>query len=47
MLDHVRSMIAGAAQAKGLGIELDCDDVPRWLRGDQTRLCQALINYAE
>ncbi len=46
MLDHVRSMIAGAAQAKGLGIELDCDDVPRWLRGDQTRVCQALINYA-
>jgi PAS domain S-box-containing protein len=46
MLDHVRSMISGAAQAKGLGIELDCDDVPRWLCGDQTRLCQALLNYA-
>jgi two-component system sensor histidine kinase/response regulator len=46
MVDHVRSMIAGAAQAKGLAIEIDCDDVPRWLRGDQTRLCQALLNYA-
>jgi PAS domain S-box-containing protein len=46
MLDHVRSMISGAAQLKGLGIEIDCDDVPRWLRGDQTRLCQALLNYA-
>ena len=46
MLDHVRSMISGAAQVKGLAIEIDGDDVPRWLRGDQTRLCQALLNYA-
>jgi PAS domain S-box-containing protein len=46
MLDHVRSMISSEAQAKGLLVEFDSDDVPRWLRGDQTRLCQALLNYA-
>jgi PAS domain S-box-containing protein len=45
MLDHVRSMISAAAQAKGLRIEVDEDNVPLWLRGDQTRLCQALLNY--
>jgi CheY-like chemotaxis protein/HPt (histidine-containing phosphotransfer) domain-containing protein len=39
-------MIADAAQAKGLRIETDEDDVPRWLRGDSTRLRQALLNYA-
>jgi PAS domain S-box-containing protein len=46
LLDHVRSMISAAAQAKGLSIEIDGDNVPLWLRGDQTRVCQALLNYA-
>ena len=46
VLDHVRSLMAGAAQAKGLRIEVDGDDVPLWLRGDATRLRQALLNYA-
>ncbi|TXT20196.1 MAG: Multi-sensor hybrid histidine kinase, partial [bacterium] len=46
VLDHVRSMILDAAQAKGLRVEVDSDDVPTWLSGDATRLRQALLNYA-
>ncbi|MDD5390137.1 MAG: PAS domain S-box protein [Gallionellaceae bacterium] len=46
VLDHVRSMISDAAQAKGLRVEVDGDAVPLWLRGDPTRLRQALLNYA-
>lgn len=44
-LDHVRSLIADQARNKGLNITTDCDHVPRWLRGDPTRLRQALLNY--
>ncbi|MCX7177471.1 MAG: ATP-binding protein, partial [Proteobacteria bacterium] len=46
VLDHVASMIGGAAQDKGLRVEVDRDTVPLWLRGDPTRLRQALLNYA-
>ena len=46
ILNHVRALIAGDAKAKGLVVRLDTDDVPRWLRGDSTRLRQALLNYA-
>ncbi len=46
VLDHVRSLIAEEASAKGLAVELDSDAVPKWLRGDPTRLRQALLNYA-
>jgi PAS domain S-box-containing protein len=46
VLDQVHSMIADAAGAKGLRIEVDPDHVPAWLRGDPTRLRQALLNYA-
>ena len=46
VLDHVRSLIADQARAKGLVVEVDPDAVPRWLRGDPTRLRQALLNYA-
>ncbi len=45
-LDHVCSLIAEEARAKGLVVEVDSDAVPRWLRGDPTRLRQALLNYA-
>jgi len=45
VLDHVRSLISDQAQAKGLAIEIDPDGVPIWLRGDPTRLRQALFNY--
>ena len=46
VLDHVRSLIAEQARAKGLALEVDGDDVPLWLKGDPTRLRQALLNYA-
>ena len=46
VLDGVRSIIAESAHDKGLRIEVDEDDVPQWLRGDPTRLRQALLNYA-
>jgi PAS domain S-box-containing protein len=46
VLDHVRSMILDAAQAKGLSVEVENYGVPTWLAGDATRLRQALLNYA-
>ena len=46
VLDHVRSLIGDAAQAKGLSVAVDSDRVPTWLRGDATRLRQALLNLA-
>jgi len=46
ILENVRSIISDAAREKGLTIELDGDSVPLWLKGDQTRLRQALLNYA-
>ena len=47
ILESVRSMIADQAQAKGLTLTLDSAGVPRWLRGDPTRLRQALLSYAQ
>ena len=46
VLDNVHSIISSAARDKGLTVEVDSDDVPVWLRGDATRLRQALLNYA-
>ncbi len=46
VLDHTRSLIEDAAHAKGLAIDMDYDDCPRWLLGDQTRLRQAMLNFA-
>ena len=46
VFDHVRSLVSDQARAKGLSIEIDIDAVPIWLRGDATRLRQALLNYA-
>ena len=46
ILDNVTSIIGQAAQAKGLRIETDCGAVPLWLRGDSTRVRQALLNFA-
>ncbi len=47
LLDNVYALIADMAKAKGLGIEMVHDGVPLWLRGDPTRLRQALLNYAD
>jgi len=46
ILDNVASIIGDTARDKGLRIEVDGDMVPLWLRGDPTRLRQALLNYA-
>jgi PAS domain S-box-containing protein len=45
IFDQVRSLIGEPARAKGIAIEIDAGDVPLWLRGDPTRLRQALFNY--
>jgi His Kinase A (phosphoacceptor) domain./Histidine kinase-, DNA gyrase B-, and HSP90-like ATPase./Response regulator receiver domain. len=46
VLDHISSLITDQSRAKGLTIEMDNGDVPLWLRGDPTRLRQAMLNYA-
>jgi PAS domain S-box-containing protein len=46
ILDHTRSMIAEQAAAKGLDIRIENQGLPLWLRGDPTRLRQALFNFA-
>jgi len=46
VLDHVRSIIAASAEAKGVTVDVDRDHVPFWLRGDAARLRQALLNLA-
>ncbi|TVO78711.1 PAS domain S-box protein [Sedimenticola selenatireducens] len=46
ILDSIRSLIGGQAAAKGIIVKVDEDSVPLWLRGDPTRLRQALLNYA-
>ncbi|MFU8889490.1 MAG: PAS domain S-box protein, partial [Trueperaceae bacterium] len=46
VLDHVRSMVAESARAKGIALTIDPDTVPEWLRGDPVRLRQALLNLA-
>lgn len=46
IVDHVYSLTADSARAKGLQLSVECDQAPTWLRGDPTRLRQALLNYA-
>ena len=46
ILDNIHSLIGESARIKGLSIEVDGNAVPVWLRGDPTRLRQALLNYA-
>ncbi len=42
----VASILGESVRDKGLALAVDCDEVPPWLRGDPTRLRQALLNYA-
>jgi PAS domain S-box-containing protein len=46
ILDNIHSLIAESAEAKGLAITVDGNAVPVWLKGDPTRLRQALLNFA-
>jgi PAS domain S-box-containing protein len=43
---YISSILIDQAKRKGIALEFDCGAVPLWLRGDPTRLRQALINYA-
>ncbi|MCF8184382.1 MAG: response regulator, partial [Polynucleobacter sp.] len=46
VLNHTRSMIAETARIKGIALNVDCAGLPSWLRGDPTRLRQALLIFA-
>ena len=46
VLANIVSLLTDKAKAKGLSIVLDTRSIPRCLRGDPTRLMQALLNYA-
>ncbi|MCG6868096.1 MAG: PAS domain S-box protein, partial [Gammaproteobacteria bacterium] len=46
IFDHIRSLLREQARGKGLDLEIERNAVPQWLRGDPTRLRQALLNYA-
>jgi len=45
VFDHIQSLFREELLAKGLTIDVDLGDTPAWLRGDVTRLRQALFNY--
>ena len=44
VLDRAYALVAGSARSKGLQLLMHCDAVPPLLRGDPTRLSQALLN---
>jgi len=46
VFDYVHSLIAEQAMAKGITLHMDTGNAPLWLKGDATRLSQALLNYA-
>ena len=46
LLEAVAALVRADALAKGLTVTVDAGDVPQWLRGDPTRLRQALLNFA-
>ena len=46
VLCDVASLIAGPARSKGLRLSIDTDHMPVCVYGDDTRLRQALLNYA-
>ena len=46
ILENIESIIGETARDKGLRLKIDKGDVPLSLRGDPTRLRQALLNYA-
>jgi signal transduction histidine kinase/response regulator RpfG family c-di-GMP phosphodiesterase len=46
LLSNVASILSARASAKGLQLVVDAEHLPRHLRGDPTRLTQALLNYA-
>ena len=45
LIEEVRRLMADSAQAKGLALRVEAPGQALWLRGDATRLRQALLNY--
>jgi len=45
VFEHIQSLFREELDAKGLTIDVDMGDTPAWLKGDVTRLRQALFNY--
>jgi len=45
VFEHIRSLFREELLNKGLVIDVDMGDTPIWLKGDATRLRQALFNY--
>ena len=45
LLENIQSLINEEARAKALQVTLEMDETPALLRGDPTRLRQALLNY--
>jgi two-component system sensor histidine kinase/response regulator len=45
IFDQVQSLVREQMRSKGLAFEIAANDVSHWLRGDPTRISQALINY--
>ncbi|MBL0727259.1 ATP-binding protein [Piscinibacter sp. HJYY11] len=46
VLHNVCSLMGTQAESKGLLLVLRAEGAPRWVRGDATRLRQAMLNYA-
>ncbi|MBI5107402.1 MAG: GAF domain-containing protein [Rhodocyclales bacterium] len=46
LFDNVATLIGQAARDKGIALSIDIAELPPLLRGDETRLRQALLNYA-
>jgi signal transduction histidine kinase/ActR/RegA family two-component response regulator len=47
LLARSRELLDAAARAKGIKLTMDTAELPRWLRGDPTRLAQALVNLLD
>jgi len=45
VLNATQNIIGHELAAKGLELVVNTCDLPQWLKGDQTRLTQALVNY--
>jgi PAS domain S-box-containing protein len=45
VFDQIRSLIAEQARSKRLALDIQTAGLPPWLKGDPTRLRQALLNY--
>ena len=46
LFENLGSILSPRASAKGLKLVVHCEGIPDRLRGDRTRLLQALLNYA-